>query len=185
MKINSSRLRNITTSIIHTDKKDLEEDIKEITGFKFDKLGDILKSYFLKEISRAIRMILRGKIDPMLFMPDLKKQRECEVEIDDLTEKDLNSAVETALVTQKVVCAAMRNSRGGVFCSPRHFDIICFLGATSLEWSDHDVEQGFVDQFGEFLTRKEAFKVAKLAGQLDKSTRKFDLGEELYSEDLY
>ncbi len=183
MKINSNRLRNITTNVIHTNSKDLEEDIKAITRFKLDELGDTLTSYIIKSLCRSVRMILRGKIDPMLFLARPLDKEGYEVEFDDLTEEAIGSAIDCTLATQKVVCAAMRNTKGEVFCSPRHFDIICSLGCDPQEWEN--VEQGFVDQFGEFLTRTEAFKVAKLAGQLDKCTRKFDLGKELYSEDLY
>lgn len=44
-------------------------------------------------------------------------------------------------------------------------------------------EQGFVDQFGTFLTRKEALEIAKENGQIIR-----DIGyepDELYSEHLY
>ena len=50
------------------------------------------------------------------------------------------------------------------------------------------VEQGFINNKGEFLDRTEAFKHAAECGQLAETTRwyKFDHNDtELYSEDLY
>lgn len=44
-------------------------------------------------------------------------------------------------------------------------------------------EQGFIDQFGEFMTRKEAWTVAEAAGQI-KYPKDYCKGT-LYSEDLY
>jgi hypothetical protein len=44
-----------------------------------------------------------------------------------------------------------------------------------------DVHQGFVDQFGAFLTRTEAYTVAKEAAQLGRPGD----GRRLYSEDIY
>ena len=45
-------------------------------------------------------------------------------------------------------------------------------------------EQGFVDENGRFLTRREAFDVAALSGQLKRKPGGYD-GPELFSEDLW
>ena len=86
---------------------------------------------------------------------------------------------------QRVVCAAIRHEFGAIICGPRHFDSTMheqISNSTIKGWGL--AEQGFVDQFGEFLTRKEALVIAKLAKQI---FRNFDddTGDELYSEHLY
>ena len=50
----------------------------------------------------------------------------------------------------------MRHAASGdVICSPRHFDDLCRLQMrkhlNAFSWAD--AEQGFVDQYGEFLNR--------------------------------
>ena len=97
-------------------------------------------------------------------------------------------------MTRLIVCAAIRK-RGNVICGARHFDQImrCCLnatGETSVGW-----EQGFVDQWGVFLDRKEAWSVADAAGQIRRATglehdyafRKTNVCDEglLFSENLY
>lgn len=87
---------------------------------------------------------------------------------------------------QYIVCAAARNSETGkIVCSPRHYDYICHQSIPDEEkyesWKYAD--QGFVDQFGKFLTRAEAWKIAVAAGQIRR--RCGGDGEELYSENLY
>lgn len=87
-------------------------------------------------------------------------------------------------MTRRVVCAAMRSAEGIVICSPRHYDRICHElhpHIAFLNWSG--AEQGFVDQFGAFLSREEAWKVALEAGQIIR--RVGGDGERLYSENLY
>ena len=86
-----------------------------------------------------------------------------------------------------VVCAACRADKDStIFCGPRHFDPTMWSQMFdagikyAIGW-----EQGFIDQHGEWLTRKEAMIVAKEGGQ------KIDLkgcgGNEnvLFSEGLY
>lgn len=87
---------------------------------------------------------------------------------------------------QRVVCAANRNLRTGhIVCGARHFDGLMIatieaLGAR-LDWRDS--EQGFVDQFGAFLTREEARVIAEREGQV---IRRFGCPEHmLFSEHLY
>lgn len=45
--------------------------------------------------------------------------------------------------------------------------------------------QGFIDQFGVFMDRKEALEVARNAGQLNIARIKTWPDNELFSEDLY
>jgi len=87
---------------------------------------------------------------------------------------------------QRVVCSAIKSKVSGrIICGARHFDKIMLSQIThsenKAEWKE--VEQGFIDQFGTFLSRKEAFEIANNAGQI---IRRF--GEDkgvLYSENLY
>jgi len=86
---------------------------------------------------------------------------------------------------QRVVCAAIRHEFGAIICGPRHFDSTMHEQISNSKIGGWELaEQGFVDQFGEFLTRKEALVIAKLAKQI---YRNFDddSGNELFSEHLY
>jgi hypothetical protein len=91
-----------------------------------------------------------------------------------------------------IVCAAMRSRKTGrIVCGARHFDIIMrqFTTSQSLfrrpkvskEWKS--VEQGFIDQFGQFHDRKQAYEIAARQGQI----RRPEGGTPgtLYSENLY
>ena len=72
--------------------------------------------------------------------------------------------------TQRIVCAAIRAPSGKITLQIRH----C---------APPRYKQGFVDQFGTFLTREEAWKVAIEAHQIIRRVG----GDEgrLYSENLY
>jgi len=90
---------------------------------------------------------------------------------------------------QVVVCAACR--KGSIIVAgARHFDKVMRSQLRALEIKHGPTasigwEDGFIDQFGDFLTRQEAMKIALAAGQKvnfngcggDKNT--------LYSEGLY
>lgn len=86
-------------------------------------------------------------------------------------------------VRRRVVCAAIRNMREDVICGARHFDDTMRqqIIMSAADWSV--AEQGFIDQYGEFLTREEAHKVATDAGQIVRRCG----GDEgrLFSENLY
>ena len=83
-----------------------------------------------------------------------------------------------------VVCAAVKLN-GIVYPGPRHFDQFM----SELMWLDEgnppngSEVQGFIDQFGVFMTREEAYEVAKAAGQI-KYRCPGDEGR-LFSENLY
>ena len=85
---------------------------------------------------------------------------------------------------RRVVCAAIRNARGEIICGPRHFDATMhqtIRNHASTDWKG--AEQGFVDQHGIFLNRKQALGVAEEAGQIIRRCGGDD--KELFSENLY
>lgn len=85
---------------------------------------------------------------------------------------------------RRVVCAAIRDENGIIICGPRHFDHIMHVQiAAHPEGSWNLAEQGFVDQFGEWLTREEALTVALEAHQIVRRCGGDDC--ELFSENLY
>lgn len=85
-----------------------------------------------------------------------------------------------------VVCAANRHRQTGrIVCGARHFDSI--MRSQMMEsggfpfWRDCD--QGFIDQKGAFMTREQAYDIAKANGQI-----RWRCGGDngiLYSENLY
>lgn len=83
----------------------------------------------------------------------------------------------------RIVCSAIRNKEGIILCGPRHFDDVMRL---QIESSFHDwkkVDQGFVNQRGEYLTREEAWVVANAAKQIIQRCGGDE--EKLFSENLY
>jgi len=85
-----------------------------------------------------------------------------------------------------VVCAAIRSASGDLICAPRHFDETMrqqIRLSVRLEGDWKTAEQGFVDQYGEFLSREEAYIVALSEGQIVRRCGG-DKGK-LYSENLY
>ena len=96
-------------------------------------------------------------------------------------------------MTERVVCAANRYRRWGdkqpafiIVCGVRHHDAIMnsairlYRRDAQIAPDDHG-EQGFVNQRGEFLTRKEAWVVAQAAGQIFRRVGGDEAGV-LYSE---
>ena len=73
---------------------------------------------------------------------------------------------------QKVVCAAIMNKKTGlIICGARHYDTIMMKTISELltsskqkEWEN--TEEGFIDQYGSFLTRSEAYHIATQSGQI-------------------
>jgi len=92
---------------------------------------------------------------------------------------------------QIIVCAACRIDTNGegediILCSARHWDNVMRIQARAMGYLDHApaAEQGFIDQFGGFLSRERALTIVKRNGQ------KFDARRngsklDLYSEGLY
>ncbi len=86
---------------------------------------------------------------------------------------------------RRVVCAAIRKG-DTLICGARHFDQTMHQQIERMHFNDprfmRDAEQGFVDQWGEFMTREEAYMVARERGQfLADPIHK----TALFSEDLY
>lgn len=85
---------------------------------------------------------------------------------------------------RRIVCAAIRNENGAIICSPRHFDKLMReqIQASTEEFPPSS-EQGFVDQFGNFINREKALKIAILKEQIIRNCGGDD--KELFSENLY
>ena len=91
--------------------------------------------------------------------------------------------------SQVVVCAACRFN-GVILCGARHFDNVMLsqidhmVEGTKPSKPDEHWEQGFIDQFGDFLTREEAMAIVKENGQPFNIER--NRGDTvLFSEGLY
>jgi hypothetical protein len=93
-----------------------------------------------------------------------------------------------------VVCAANRSRvTGKIIAGARHWDSIMRQQVNWLDPSSNNgrqmpdewagAEQGFIDQYGQWMTREEAWKVAEANNQI-KFPSGWDKGT-LYSEDLY
>jgi len=63
-----------------------------------------------------------------------------------------------------VVCAANRVD-GIIFCGARHCDSVMRNQAKAAGMKLTGAEQGFINQFGEFLTREEAMQIVLENGQ--------------------
>lgn len=86
----------------------------------------------------------------------------------------------------RIVCAANKHpTKGTIVCGARHYDNV--MRAAIKEMGDReewfDCEQGFIDQYGNFYTREEAYVVAKENGQIVRRCGG-DNGK-LFSENLY
>ena len=94
-------------------------------------------------------------------------------------------------MSRRIVCAAIKAKNGPeVALGPRHFSPTMHDHITLYDYHGIDSdkfkfgEQGFIDQFGEFMCRREAFEVAEEAGQII-NTIGTEHTKELYSENLY
>lgn len=85
---------------------------------------------------------------------------------------------------RRVVCAAVKIN-DHIVCSARHYDPLMLAQMNLIEeaYSGANVVQGFIDQFGIFLTREEAWSVAVDAKQINRRVGN-DEGK-LFSENLY
>lgn len=90
-----------------------------------------------------------------------------------------------------VVCAACQYG-DVIIAGARHYDGVMRSQLMAYP-KDHPVRtmkrslvvQGFIDQYGVFMTREEALVVAKEAGQINVRREKTFPEDELFSEDLY
>jgi hypothetical protein len=81
-----------------------------------------------------------------------------------------------------IVFAAIRRD-GLTVCGARHFDSVMRSQLVALNLTPHGWEQGFIDQGGIFLTREEAYEIAKASNQI-----RYRCGGDdarLFSENLY
>jgi hypothetical protein len=96
--------------------------------------------------------------------------------------------------TRRVVCAAMMHPETGfIVCGPRHHDKIMHMTLSQIDDDLNDVKwiQGFVNTWGEFLTREEAWMVACRNNQIMRyvgcqGEKDFGMPDiKLFSENLY
>jgi hypothetical protein len=92
---------------------------------------------------------------------------------------------------RRVVCAALRATDGDVLIGIRHYskDMTKMIERNLMVkfCHLHDKNQGFVDQYGEYMSREEAYIVALDAGQIlyPEACQEGTNGMKLYSEGLY
>lgn len=88
-----------------------------------------------------------------------------------------------------VVCAAIMNRAGDIICGARHYDTVMHQQLQNRKEMPDNARakdaQGFIDQYGVFMDRHEALKVATDAGQINQRRRKTNPVDRLFSEDLY
>ncbi|ASV44082.1 hypothetical protein PBI_SCTP2_67 [Salicola phage SCTP-2] len=85
----------------------------------------------------------------------------------------------------RIVCAAMKLQDGTIVVGVRHFDhfMIQQIQAMNMHVTHSNTVQGFVDQFGEFYDREQAYEVAHGNNQI---VRDEDVCHgSLFSENLY
>lgn len=88
-----------------------------------------------------------------------------------------------------IVCAAdkifdKRQQQFVVLPIHRHshgYQILCDLGFKTTDYIWKSEWQGFINEHGDFLTRREAAREAYKCGQI----KEYKPGQELYSEDLW
>jgi len=95
---------------------------------------------------------------------------------------------------RRIVCAANRFKlkAGGFVVVPgaRHYSpdmaaVIDLIEGQLDTRHVYDVNQGFIDQWGDYHTRKDALVIATYAGQINTVRQKGAPYDELFSEDLY
>lgn len=110
------------------------------------------------------------------------------VKKDDPEAEEKSDAVARYNAGRRIIVAANLYSNGIVLVGLRHWDTLmqtqalCFR-AQGLLPSDHEPQQGFLDNKGIFLTREQAWLVAENAGQIVR--RVGGDGKELFTENLY
>jgi hypothetical protein len=98
-------------------------------------------------------------------------------------EKTVEWKPDYSVTPRRIVCAAMFKE-GRVITGARHYDKIMraqMLASEGIAWW-RSCKQGFIDQFGDFLDRQEAWKIADEQGQI---SREVSAPGTLYSENLY
>ncbi len=89
--------------------------------------------------------------------------------------------------SRRIVCAAIRFPSGEIILGIRHGDKLMRDQYKALGFANsHGAEQGFIINHYEdnFVSRTEAYKIAKAAGQIITKTGNQN-SDELFSEDIY
>jgi hypothetical protein len=96
-----------------------------------------------------------------------------------------HATTEPQIPPRRVVCSANRLKDGTLILGARHFDKLMHaqIDKMGLENELDGHEQGFIDQFGVFMTREQAHPVAAYAKQIIRRCGGDD--HRLYSENLY
>lgn len=82
-----------------------------------------------------------------------------------------------------IVCAANKHRETGViFCGARHFDNAMRGQIKAAGFKGNGYDQGFIDQFGRFYDREQAWIIAEKNGQIKKQV---SAPGTLYSENLW
>jgi hypothetical protein len=87
------------------------------------------------------------------------------------------------VIGPRIVCAACMLPSGRIVVSIRHFDEFMLASIRDTYPEGGQAIQGFVDQFGKFYTREEAWVLAEKNRQILR--RVGGDGKKLYSENLY
>lgn len=90
--------------------------------------------------------------------------------------------VRPKLSVQRVVVCAANRIGDVILCGARHWDEIMHKQAAAMGFEGQKAEQGFIDQYGQFMDRKEAKIIALASGQ---KLRDANGGDLLFSENLY
>jgi hypothetical protein len=96
------------------------------------------------------------------------------------------------MIVRRVICAAIRAADGSLLLGLRHYSMdmhaqIEARGDGAKFARRHDEDQGFVDQYGVFMSREESYEIAEAAGQIvyPEACGNGLNGPKLYSEGLY
>jgi len=90
-----------------------------------------------------------------------------------------------SVTPRRIVCAAIKQMvTGRIITGARHFDKIMRAQIKAADGMKNwrSAAQGFIDQFGDFLNREEAWKIAEDQGQI---RRQVSTPGTLFSENLY
>lgn len=156
--------------ITDEDFENAEEALQVITGWgnqdrnlRLIEAENVIYKFAREILSKARRDFLTEK-NPTTTLEKLRTEVKNQ---QDYGQKFRNKAV---------VCAAIKFADGHIILGIRHFspDMVLSAALQGYDLKNH-TDQGFVDQYGSFLTREEALKIISPLGR---KTR-------LYSEDLY
>ncbi len=91
-------------------------------------------------------------------------------------------------MTERIAAAAIRSPDGTVWTLPRparHCDVICHIWGKTGKPTIGNSGQGFLTDQGRFVTREEAYRIAKAADQIIFRPDVTPTPGTLYTEDLW